>query len=604
MVQPYATDACDEAGILTHSDPGGYRCNDRPTEKVKIWRREKLKRMIIRDRSKPSWVLTLLKEETSVEPSEDDILNMRMVHDLDPTRILVYNSDRNRNIGRFERLEKDPFKLHMRPFDDKLYYHGWWNHHHFIPTAGWLDEYYNNPRFYIRGQVARGDSIHLYEKDEIIWLGEEGAFGTMISLEKIKRELDRTGATGWREKEHLDWYYEYDRFLDESSFRDAFPTVDDLTMSLGRNMHYFHGRTLENARISNVVDGYNLNGWASASTHTDLVDQYRNPTADPSILSHYSQPLYIAVKIRDKVLPSGSSSVADIFIINEVDLKGRQKLELELTCPDGETIFSQTYPVNIIGGEEFGQLLVEGVQLPPVEKPGYYTLKALIEDRTGNTITGFDKIFVVDYSSGPGIKGTGAVIDTTEIINTFLQKARGITFADFDPSGPDLDYIIIGSCDFRKTRRFYNAIMERVANGATLIVLDQTDSWAQLMDNVADWQALQYTHSFHWGNSGRLFVGINDFLSGLPQAQSMNWEYQVFYSGDVWGISIGHIGTELIVGLAAQHRKDILSALSRIPFGNGEIFLSTLRIMPELLSEKPRSVVAKKLFLNLLEVSQ
>jgi len=604
MVQPSATDACDEAGILTHSDPGGYRCNDRPTEKAKIWRREKLKRMIIRDRSKPSWVLTLLKEETSVEPSEDDILNMRMVHDLDPTRILVYNSDRNRNIGRFERLEKDPFKLHMRPFDDKLYYHGWWNHHHFIPTAGWLDEYYNNPRFYIRGQVARGDSIHLYEKDEIIWLGEEGAFGTMISLEKIKRELDRTGATGWREKEHLDWYYEYDRFLDESSFRDAFPTVDDLTMSLGRNMHYFHGRTLENARISNVVDGYNLNGWASASTHTDLVDQYRNPTADPSILSHYSQPLYIAVKIRDKVLPSGSSSVADIFIINEVDLKGRQKLELELTCPDGETIFSQTYPVNIIGGEEFGQLLVEGVQLPPVEKPGYYTLKALIEDRTGNTITGFDKIFVVDYSSGPGIKGTGAVIDTTEIINTFLQKARGITFADFDPSGPDLDYIIIGSCDFRKTRRFYNAIMERVANGATLIVLDQTDSWAQLMDNVADWQALQYTHSFHWGNSGRLFVGINDFLSGLPQAQSMNWEYQVFYSGDVWGISIGHIGTELIVGLAAQHRKDILSALSRIPFGNGEIFLSTLRIMPELLSEKPRSVVAKKLFLNLLEVSQ
>ena len=106
MVQPSATDACDEAGILTHSDPGGYRCNDRPTETVKIWRREKLKRMIIRDRSKPSWVLTLLKEETSVEPSEDDIFNMRMVHDLDPTRILVYNSDRNRNVGIFETYGK------------------------------------------------------------------------------------------------------------------------------------------------------------------------------------------------------------------------------------------------------------------------------------------------------------------------------------------------------------------------------------------------------------------------------------------------------------------------------------------------------------------
>jgi hypothetical protein len=239
-----------------------------------------------------------------------------------------------------------------------------------------------------------------------------------------------------------------------------------------------------------------------------------------------------------------------------------------------------------------------------MEKPGYYTLNALIEEREGKTVTGFDEIFVVDYPSGISIKGTGAVIDTTGIINTFLQKTCGRTFPDFDPAGPDLDYIIIGSSDFRKTRRIYNAIMERVANGATLIILDQTDSWAQLMDSVADWQALRYTHSFHWGNSGRLFVGKNIFLKGLPQDQSMNWEYQVFYCGDVWGISIDRIGTELIVGLAAQHRKDILSALSRIPFGNGEIFLSTLSIMPELLSEKPQSVVAKRLFLNLLEISQ
>ncbi|MFC1539225.1 glycoside hydrolase family 2 protein [Candidatus Latescibacterota bacterium] len=604
MVQPYATDVCDEAGILTHSDPGGYRCNDRPTETVEIWRREKLRRMIIRDRSKPSWVLTLLKEETSVEPSEDDIRNMRMVHTLDPTRILVYNSDRNRNIGRFERLEKDPFKLHMRPFDDTLYYHGWWNHHHFIPTAGWMDEYYNNPRFFIRGQIARGDTTHLYDKNEIIWLGEEGAFGSMIRLEKIKQELDRSGSDGWREKEHLDWYYAYDRFLDESGFRNAFPTVDDLTLSLGRNMHYFHGRTLENARISNVVDGYNLNGWASASTRTDLVDQYRFPTAKSSILSYYAQPLYIAVKLRDKVLPAGTSSVADIFIINEENMNGRHRLTLELISPDGEKIFSQTYPVNIIGGEEYGQLLVEGVQLPSLKMPGYYTLQAEITGSKWKTVSGFDKLFVVDYGSSRNIKGTGAVIDTTGIIKTFLNETRGITISEFDPGGSDLDYIIIGKCDIRKTRRIYGAIMERIANGATLIILDQADRWAQMMDENADWRAIQYTHSAHWGNSGRLFVGRSEFLNGLPQAQSMNWEYQVFYSDDVWGLDIDPLGSELIVGLGAQHRKDILNALSRVPFGNGEIFLSTLNIMPELESEKPQSAVAKKLFLNLLELSQ
>ncbi|MBT4483891.1 MAG: beta-glycosidase, partial [Candidatus Latescibacteria bacterium] len=292
MVQPIATDICDEYGILTHADPGGYRCNDIPDEKASIWRREKLRRMIIRDRSKPSWIITLLKEETSTPPSDDDIQNMKMVHSLDPTRLLIYNSDLNRNKSVTDSYGKDPFKLHMRPFDDTLHYYGWWNNHHFIPTAGWIDEYYKNPRFYIRGQLTRGDSAHVYDKGELIWLGEEGAFGAMLRLQKIKEELDISEATGWREMLHLNYFKAYDRFLDESGFRKAFPTVDDLTVALGKNMHYYHGRNLENARISNIVDAYNLNGWASASTHTDIADQYRNPTGDPSIIAYYSQPLY------------------------------------------------------------------------------------------------------------------------------------------------------------------------------------------------------------------------------------------------------------------------------------------------------------------------
>ena len=99
-------------------------------------------------------------------------------------------------------------------------------------------------------------------------------------------------------------------------------------------------------------------------------------------------------------------------------------------------------------------------------------------------------------------------------------------------------------------------------------------------------------------------MGKSKYLNDLPQSQSMNWEYQVLYSGDIWGIGLGHLGVETIVAVAAQHRKEILNALCRIPFGNGQIFLSTLRIMPELASKEPQSVSAKKLFLNLLEISR
>jgi len=602
MVQPVATDICDEYGILTHADPGGYRCSDRPDEKAAILRREKLRRLILRDRSKPSWFIILMKEETDTEPSADDISNMRMVHSLDPTRLIIYNSDRNRHVGVFETYGADPFKLHMRPFDDSLYYYGWWNHHHFIPTAGWIDDYYNNPRFFIRGQIAPGDSSHVYDPGEIIWLGEEGAFGAMVRLEKIKKELEnRTGASGWREILHLDYYRAYDRFLDESGFRDAFPTVDDLTVALGKNMHYYHGRTLENARISNVVDAYVLNGWASASTHTDLVDQYRNPTGDPSIIAHYSQPLYVAVKLRDKVLPSGVSTVADIFIVNEVDLKGTRNLDVKLVGPYGDTIFSETYTVRIQGGEEYGQLLVEGVRLPPLERQGYYRLTAEIKGKRAVEADGFDEIYVVDYLSAPVFKGTGAVIDTSGVVNAFLERTRGISFPDFDPAGPDPDYIIIGPHDFgRIGSRLYRQVMDRVVNGTTLIVLDQADRWAERMDDAA----LRYINSLHWGNEGRLFVGKSRFLAGLPQAQSMNWEYQVFYSRRPWALQIDLLGTDLIVAFASQGRKEIGSALSRIPFGNGQIFLSTLDFIPELASDRPQSAVAKKLFLNLLELSR
>lgn len=599
IAQPVAMDICDEYGILTHADPGGYRCDDHPDEKAAIWRTEKLKRMILRDRSKPSWFITLMKEETNVEPSADDIRNMRMVHALDPTRLVIYNSDRNRNKPAVETFGPDPFKLHMRPLDDNLHYYGWFNHHHFIPTGGWMDDYYRNPRFFLRGQVIPGDSVHVYDKGELTWLGEEGAFGSMIRLQKIKEEIDRTGDSGWRETLHLDYFKAYDRFLDESGFRNVFPTVDDLTMALGKNLHYYHGRNLENARICNVVDAYNLNAWAAdAMTHTDLVDQYRNPTGDPSILAHYAQPLYVAVKVRTTVLPAGASSIADFFIVNELDLKGEGDLDIELIDSDNQKVFTKTCAVRIAGGEEFGQLLVEGVQLPEMPKPGYYSVNAVIKMNGEVKASGFDKLFVVDYRTPSRLTGKGAVIDTSGVVNAFLKESRGITLPDFDPAVTDPDYIIIGGQDGEKTAlRYYSDLMEKVSNGATLIVLDRADLWAERIDD----NALRYINTVRWGTDGRFFVGKSRYLEGLSQAQSMNWEYQVFYSREPWAVNIDFLGTELIVGFASQGRKEIGSALTRIPYGNGQIFLSTLDILPELDSDRPQSVVAKKLFLNLLE---
>jgi hypothetical protein len=301
------------------------------------------------------------------------------------------------------------------------------------------------------------------------------------------------------------------------------------------------------------------------------------------------------------VLPEGAASTVDFFIVNELDLKGEGVLEIELIDPDGHKVFTKTCAVRVQGGEEFGQLLVEGVQLPAMRKPGYYTVNAAVKIQGAVKAEGFDKIFVVDYRSASGLPGKGAVIDTSGVVNAFLKESRGITLPDYDSAVADPDYIIIGRQDKKNTAlRNYRDLLEKVANGTTLIVLDQADRWAQRMDD----QALRYMNDVRWGSEGRLFVGKSKYLNGLPQAQSMNWEYQVFYRRDPWAVNIDFLGTELIVGFASQGRKEIGSALTRIPYGNGQIFLSTLDILPELSSDRPQSAVAKKLFLNLLEAKK
>jgi hypothetical protein len=145
--------------------------------------------------------------------------------------------------------------------------------------------------------------------------------------------------------------------------------------------------------------------------------------------------------------------------------------------------------------------------------------------------------------------------------------------------------------------------MDRVACGTTLIILDQAESWAARMAGF-DYPAVKFTGSAHWGKQGHLFVGKSPIFSGLPISRAMNWEYQDFYRGDVWGLRFGRAGVETIVGLAANQTDEVLDALTRVRFGTGKIYITTLPILGELASTRPQSVVAKKLFLNMMEIKK
>jgi beta-galactosidase len=625
--QPGVFNYADSAGLFTYEEPGGYRMTanrkdkiDGPDDQAKKWSTEKLRRMVIRDRSFPSMIIYNLKNEETALPNDNDKKDMLMVHELDPSRIITYNSGNDNGKSGpdyYADRPSDPMELHMLPLNPSLIYGGWWDQHHWFGYSGYTDEMYRNPQFYLRGVINAPrvplltDSLYRLNKNKVIFFGEEGAFGTIVRLQKIKEELEHNGATGFREMEHLDWFDYYDKFLDKTGFRKAYNNVDSLTKSLGRNLHYFHARNIENVRLSNIADAYNLNGWASESTRTDLVDAYRNSTADVSIIRHYTQPLYLAVKLRNKVVPVGSIPIVDLYIINETNLKGKHTLVVTFNDAAGKQLFTDSFPVNIKGGEDFGQLLVENVKLPVIKQRGYYILKATLNSDGVKKTDGFDELYAVDINDHTSDIGSCAVLESDNTIKNFLGKSRGINVSTFSTDLRETSLIVIGNIDFTTISiATMQEIFKRVQNGTKLIVLSNADKFAQQINLILRNRPMIYNGGgiINWGGSGRLFVGYSPVLTGLPQAQGMSWEYQCFYKGSkmgdaarVAGIRLDNWGGELVVALGNQGSKEILTALTRIPVGKGSITLSTLNMLPNLENNEKSAVVAKKLFLNLLE---
>ncbi len=259
--------------------------------------------------------------------------------------------------------------------------------------------------------------------------------------------------------------------------------------------------------------------------------------------------------------------------------------------------------MTVLGVEEFGELLAEGSILPPIPGPGRYTLAAELRRGKDIAATGSDRIFAADDRTVSALPGPVAVVDTSGVVAAFLA-ARGIESVPFDPSAPRWGTIIFGAHDFRDVRRLDSTpglltrrpILDAVRNGARLIVLGRADDWAQYLDG----DALLYINRRNWQRNGRFIAGIHPFLTGLPQACALGWEYQDIYRNDITGIGLDPLGIDIAVAVTAQHCKDILVALCRVPYGNGDIVLCDLNLLPELNSSLPQAAVPRRLFLNML----
>ena len=203
------------------------------------------------------------------------------------------------------------------------------------------------------------------------------------------------------------------------------------------------------------------------------------------------------------------------------------------------------------------------------------------------------------------------VIESDGIIKEFLKTSRNISVDTFDGNTNKTDIIIVGNYELSNLDdKLVKSIFDHVLKGTKLIVLENADVFAQHVNSLIRTRPPYYKGGeiVRRRNRGRQFVAYSSYLEGLPQAQAMGWEYQYFYStksegrnGLMAGLDLETTYSDWIVSLGAQDTKEILCALNKIELGEGEVFLSTLNILPGLASKNPNSVVAKKLFLNLVE---
>ncbi|MFH2001484.1 MAG: PA14 domain-containing protein [Planctomycetota bacterium] len=426
---PMVLDQADEQGLLYYEEPGGYTVQG-GTWFAWGWAREKLLRMVRRDRNHPSLVIYNMINEQAVEPMDHHLRDMRDAHDLDPTRIITFVS------GWAEEGE-DPFKLHMLPYDPEPYRFGWYDCHHAPGPGCYLNTHYNNPKDY---------NLYTENSREIDFYGEEGAIAAPPRLPAMQEFYERLGKDGWDGGDYRAWHEAYKTYFREKGLEGCFPSIDALIEEIGTVALDYHGRMIENIRINDNADGYVINGYEGEKleNHSGIVDCLRQVKGDKEVLIHYNQPLYVAIKVNDLVAAEGGDTMVDLFIINEKNLQGPHMLQLSCTPPDGkEAISVFEGQVRIEGGDLFGQRLAEGLPLSLNAGPGHYTLTARLIDEDGTTrAMGRERVFAVPGWREIPISRKGALMEWDGEIADFLKTKKGLTLPAYRSNMGKLDYVV------------------------------------------------------------------------------------------------------------------------------------------------------------------
>ncbi|MBM3984822.1 MAG: hypothetical protein FJ296_03895, partial [Planctomycetes bacterium] len=444
LAAPGLLDLHDQLGLLACEEPGGYAAVG-GGELSRALAREKLLRMVRRDRSHPSLVLVNLINEELAPPTDAQRADLLDAHAADPDVVVTFTSA-------WAKDGDDPLKLHARPHEEAPRTAGWWDYHNAAGPGLWRDSFYKSPDDWRRRTENLG---------EVVFWGEEGANASPPRLEAIGRQVEARRSAGlplgWDGATHLRWRDGFADFLQRKGLRRWFPSLDELTGAWGAIAHDYQARAIEQVRMGDVADGYVVNGWESemVENHSGVVDLWRHPKADPAGIARANAPTRLVLRLRGSVAHTGEwltpssrtpvHALADAWLVDETGLSGAFTLQATLRDAAGAPLWSQDYPVQVPADGAFGRLLVSEMLATAEAGEGPLTLTAELRPAAGGAAvaSASDTLWVVDWR-GQALPTSVAVLEQSYALRNFFKKAERPSPQVFHVDLPPVDVLLVG----------------------------------------------------------------------------------------------------------------------------------------------------------------
>jgi hypothetical protein len=393
MPKAVVLDAFDRVGFLRYCEAGGgvltfesakqeppqtsiqAEWNGKTTELdfLNRYQLDKELAMIHAFRSHPCVSLWTLQNET-----DPDVNNPRMryaleqMREADPSRMVLLKS----GVGSDKQVWSLPYTNTWK-IDDGTGYSGWWDTHTAMDSPGvWIDAMYKSPVDF---------KYHTDNQKAIVVWGEMATGASPDDHAAMVNWYKTHNQTGYDLAAHETILAAYEKFLYDHKFRSAFPTAETLFQQAGAKHYFSAAHLLENARICDAVDYIVLSGWESTTidNHSGLVDSLRQLKADSTLIHQAAQPEVLVVRPRHYVIAKGDTAVVDVHQINETNLTGSWHLTVTASMTGHKPLFHAEYPVELTGGETFGQLLKQDIEFK-VEQPGLVTIHAALSSKAGD----------------------------------------------------------------------------------------------------------------------------------------------------------------------------------------------------------------------------